>query len=65
MVLRRKAMIVLLVIAGLMAIFPPWIVREGRHRSFGPAHAGGYAFIATPPADNAIATLDVGRLGVQ
>lgn len=65
MVLKRKSVMVLLTIAVLMAIFPPWIVREGRHRSFGPAHAGEYSFIADPPSNNAVATIDVGRLAVQ
>jgi hypothetical protein len=43
----------LLYVAILMAMFPPWSVRERRRPSeqFGPPNAGGYSFIACPPND--------------
>lgn len=65
MILPRKILVGLLVLVVLMAIIPPWTVREGRGSLFGPPHAGGYAFIFSPPSGGVIATLDIGRLAAQ
>jgi hypothetical protein len=78
MSLSKIVILVAVIVAFGMTLFPPWLVRR-KYGEFRSDYAGGYAFIASPPDreyrppddkgfqgyDPIVATLDVDRLSFQ